>query len=197
MAGDAAAFLDRDGTIIEDRGSLRTASEVFFFPDTVPSLRLLQTRFRLFIVTNQPGIAEGIITPAEADAVHAFIVNRLAGEGITIERVYCCPHRRTDGCSCIKPEPFFLLEAARDYRIDLENSFVIGDHPHDLRFATNARATGIYVLTGHGEKHQGELPTGAPVTAGIREAAAAIFAALDGRGAPSPLVQMDWRKDAS
>ncbi len=170
-----AVFLDRDGTLIEDRGHLRSPSEVVFFPDTIRALRLLQKTFKLFIVTHQPGIAEGTVQAAEVARVNDHVVRRLARAGIRIERVYCCPHRRSDNCGCIKPNVYHLGIAAREFGIDLGKSFVIGDHPHDVELARNAGGTGIYVLTGHGTKHRQELPAGALVTSGIREAATLIL----------------------
>lgn len=166
-----AVFLDRDGTLIEDRGHLRTPAEAVFFRDTVPALRLLQGDFLLFIVTNQPGIAEGALSPLELETVNRAVVEHLARFGIRIERVYYCPHRRADGCKCIKPNPYFLQQAAREFSIDLQSSFTVGDHPHDAELARKAGATGIYVLTGHGQKHREELPGGVAVVDGIWEAA--------------------------
>ena len=69
-----AVFLDRDGTVIEDRGHLADPSEVVFYPDTVDALRRLQERFLLFLVTNQPWVARGILTPEEVDRVNAWVV---------------------------------------------------------------------------------------------------------------------------
>jgi L-threonylcarbamoyladenylate synthase len=169
-----AVFLDRDGTLIEDRGHLASPSQVVFFPDTLRSLRLLQGRFRLFIVTNQPGIAEGVVAAADVDRVNDYVVDRLAASGVHIERVYVCPHRRSECCHCIKPKPHYLRRAAREYGIDLRGSFVIGDHPHDVEFARNAGATGIYVLTGHGARHRVDLPADVIVTSGIWQAATRI-----------------------
>jgi L-threonylcarbamoyladenylate synthase len=166
-----AVFLDRDGTLIEDRGHLHDPSEVVFFPDTIPALRLLQEKFVLFIVTNQPGVAEGILDPSELDSVNQAVVERFAQFGIFIKEVYCCLHKRSDGCECIKPNPHYLRMASSKYDIDLRCSFVIGDHPHDVELARNAGATGIYVLTGHGRKHQGELLGDEVVTAGLWDAA--------------------------
>lgn len=166
-----AVFLDRDGTLIEDRGHLRSPSEVVFFPDTLRALQLLQQTFKLFIVTNQPGIAEGTISPVEVADVHESILGRLARFGVCIEQVYCCPHRRSDGCRCIKPNPHYLRRASHAYGIDLRASFVIGDHPHDVELARNAGATGIYVLTGHGARHRADLQTEALVAHDIWEAA--------------------------
>ncbi len=105
----------------------------------------------------------------------AHVVARLTEEGVRIENVYVCPHGRTDGCACIKPQPHFLKEAAARHQIDMRESFVIGDHPHDVLLARNAGAFGICVLTGHGAKHFGELPKSTLVVTGIREAAAHIL----------------------
>lgn len=129
----------------------------------------------LFLVTNQPGIAEGVLTRSNVDQVNTHVVAGLAGAGVRITDVYVCPHRRSDGCSCIKPQPHFLKEAAARHQIDMRESFVIGDHPHDVLLARNAGAFGICVLTGHGAKHFGELPKSTLVVTGIREAAAHIL----------------------
>ena len=170
-----AVFLDRDGTIIEDRGHLRDPSQVVFFQDTFDALRRLQEHFLLFVVTNQPGVSEGVLTRSDVDQVNAHIVARLAEEGVRIENVYVCPHRRIDGCACIKPQPYFLAKAIAGRQVDVRESFVIGDHPHDVLLARNAGAFGIYVLTGHGARHFGELPKRTLVVTGIREAATHIL----------------------
>ena len=172
-----AVFLDRDGTIIEDRGHLRSPSEVMFFPDTVPALARLQQHFRLFIVTHQSGIAKGIVSAEEVARINEFVVAELRGHGIAISDVYSCPHNREDGCLCVKPNPYFLQQAADSYGLDLGRSFAVGDHPHDVALAENAGGTGIYVLTGHGTRHRHDLPAGRTVVPGIREAAEWILAA--------------------
>jgi D-glycero-D-manno-heptose 1,7-bisphosphate phosphatase len=163
-------FLDRDGTVIEDRGVLAEPSDVVFFPDTADALRRLQDRFLLFLVTNQPGVARGAITLNDVDRVNARIVSYLAEHGVTITAVYVCPHERSDGCLCIKPNPYFLHKAAAEHGVDLPRSFTIGDHPHDVEFAQSVGARGVYVRTGHGEKHLPELPAGEVVVSGIGEA---------------------------
>lgn len=170
-----AVFLDRDGTLIEDRGNLRSPAEVIFFKSTFEALKKLQERFLLFIVSNQSGVAEGALTVEEVEQVNDYVVSQLAKSGIRITEVYWCPHKRSDCCQCIKPYPFFLHRAATDYRLNLTHSFVIGDHPHDVTFAKNVRAQGLYVLTGHGYKHQHELRGDEVVVRGIAEAAAWIM----------------------
>ena len=170
-----AVFLDRDGTIIEDRGHLRNPSEVVFFPETLEALWKLMEHFVLFIVTNQPGISKGLIRHNEVNRVNIHLIKTLAKEGIEITDTYVCPHSRTDDCVCIKPKPYFLKKAADDYHIDLRRSFVIGDHPHDVQLAGNAGARGIYLLTGHGRKHLPGLPEDTDVAAGIMQAAEKII----------------------
>lgn len=172
-----AVFLDRDGTVIEDRGHLSSYSEVVFFSETFAALRRLQDRFLLFIVTNQSGIAEGVLSHDDVERVNAHVVQRLADEGIGIRETYYCPHSRSDGCECIKPKAYFLRQAAARHRVALSESFVVGDHPHDVEFAHAAGAQGVFVLTGHGRKHLGEVPDDAAIIAGgIREAADCILA---------------------
>ncbi len=176
-----AVFLDRDGTIIEDRGHLGSPDQVVFYPDTVDALSRLSRYFRLFIITHQPGIAAGLVTAAEVDAVNRHVVDWLGGQGIRIEAVYCCPHKRDEGCECIKPNSYFPRLAAREYGIDLGASFVVGDHPNDVFLAGNAGASGVYVLTGHGVRHRAELGDFDAVVPGIRDAADWILAVREGR----------------
>ena len=166
-----AVFFDRDGTLIQDRGHIGHESDVIFYPETVPSLKRLRKFFRFFIVTNQPGVAEGAITRQGVKRVNRYITEYLAKRGVEITEVYVCPHSRSDACSCIKPNPHFLYSAARDYGLDLDHSYVIGDHPSDLQLAENAGANGLYVLTGHGRKHRRELSGKVIVKADISEAA--------------------------
>ena len=174
--GRAAVFLDRDGTLIEDRGAIRDPSQVAFYPETIDALRRLGGQFPLFIVTNQSWIAQGVLRVEEAATVNAFIVRRLAEEGIEIREVYTCPHAREDGCECHKPRPLFLRRAARDHGVDLSRSFVVGDHPADVELAAATGAHGIYLLTGHGEKHRAELSVLCDVRPGIAAAVDTIAA---------------------
>ncbi|NUQ65252.1 MAG: threonylcarbamoyl-AMP synthase [Pirellulales bacterium] len=166
-----AIFWDRDGTLIEDRGHLSEPGEAVFLPGTINALRRLQDDFLFFIVTNQPGVAEGAISIRDVDRVNAYVVSRLAEAGLRISAVYVCPHRRADGCACIKPSPHFLHKAAEDFGISLRRSFVVGDHPHDVELAEPAGAQGVYVCTGHGPKHLDELSENKIVVPDIRAAA--------------------------
>ncbi|MBM4103144.1 MAG: threonylcarbamoyl-AMP synthase [Planctomycetes bacterium] len=167
----AAVFLDRDGTIIEDQGHLQDPSEVVFFPETFEALQKLQKDYRLFIVTNQSGIAKGIISPDDVEKVNNHIMASLRERGIDIADIYVCPHKREDGCECIKPNPFFLKKAAAIHNIDLNRSFAIGDHPCDVELARGVGGQGVYILTGHGKRHKKELSHKVTVLPNIKAAA--------------------------
>jgi D-glycero-D-manno-heptose 1,7-bisphosphate phosphatase len=179
-----AIFLDRDGTIIEDRGDLGAPDQVVFLPGVIDALVALRADYALFIVTNQSAVARGCVTMAQVDAVNRRVVDTLASAGITIVRVFVCPHARTDGCDCIKPKPFFLRVAEREHHIDLPRSFAVGDHPHDVEFARSVGATGIYVLTGHGAKHREALGDDSVVLDSLAAVTSGLLCGLmDGRPA--------------
>ncbi len=171
-----AVFWDRDGTLIEDRGHLAEPSEVVFFQDTIHALRRLQDRFLFFIVTNQSGVAEGVISIEDVERVNAHVVAHLAEAGILVSAVFVCPHRRADGCACIKPNPYFLHGAAQQFQVNLRQSYVVGDHPHDVELARRAGARGVYVCTGHGSKHLDELRDDEIIVPDIAAAAEWILA---------------------
>lgn len=170
-----AVFLDRDGTLIEDLGFIRDCSQVVFYPQTFNALRQLRD-FALFIVTNQNGIAKGELSADEARRVNDYVVHCLADAEIKIVKTYCCPHQRRDHCECIKPKPHFLRIAESEYGIDLGRSWVVGDHPADMELALNAGARGIYVLSGHGQKHLPELKVSCEIVKDIGEAVELIRA---------------------
>jgi len=174
----SAVFLDRDGTIVEDCGDLSDPSQVAFYQDTIWSLRRLAAHFALFIVTNQPGVERGTISLADVQRVNGFIEKYLGEQDVSIAATYVCPHQRASGCVCIKPNPYFLRQAERDFLIDLRRSFVVGDHPHDVDLAVGVGATGIYLLSGHGRKHRGELRANCLIAEGIRDATELIMGLL-------------------
>lgn len=170
MLKQPAIFLDRDGTLINDFGYLKNPKEVEFFPETFTSLLKLQERFLLFIITNQSGISKGLTTANEVKLVNDYLVETLKTKGIIISCVFCCPHSNEDNCICKKPKPYFIHQAAELYHLDLEGSYLIGDHPSDVECGLNAGVTPIYVLTGHGEKHKNELNTDCKICENIVEA---------------------------
>jgi D-glycero-D-manno-heptose 1,7-bisphosphate phosphatase len=152
-----AIFLDRDGTLIEDVGYIKEPSAVSFFPNTFADLIRLQEHFMLFIITNQSGIGNNLLTDKEVKIVNSYIETELKKQGITITATYYCPHTTEDNCFCKKPSPYFINQAVHEYNIDRKHSYIIGDHPSDSECGIRAGLTPIYVLTGHGNKHKNEL----------------------------------------
>ncbi len=167
-----AVFLDRDGTIIEDRGYLSRKEDVLFIEGVFDSLRKLQEEYLLFIVTNQSGVGKGLTCAEDVDAVNDFVVDTLRKNGIEIEELYSCPHCLEDDCDCRKPKTKFVELAREKYDLDLRRSAVIGDHPSDLKLAVNFGGRGLYVLSGHGEKHLNEIVDHALVFNSVNDAAA-------------------------
>jgi D-glycero-D-manno-heptose 1,7-bisphosphate phosphatase len=157
MAKHPAVFIDRDGTLIDDVGYIKHSSEVCFYPFTFEALSALQEHFLLFIITNQSGIAKGITTEKEVEDVNQHIVNKLKEQDIVVYDMFCCPHKSEDNCECKKPKTLFIEKACRLYNIDLSRSFIVGDHPSDVQCGLNAGITPVYLLTGHGKKHQNEI----------------------------------------
>lgn len=157
MKKKLAIFFDRDGTLIEDKGYLSSVQEVQFYKETVPALNLLKNNFLFFIITNQSGIGRGLTTEEEVEQVNNYLLSYLKSESLEIEEIFICPHISEDHCQCKKPSPYFIKLAAEKYNIDVQKSYIIGDHPSDIECGMNAGLQSLYVLTGHGTKHVAEL----------------------------------------
>lgn len=154
---DRAIFLDRDGTINEDVGDLYSPEKLIFIPRAIEALRILQERFLLFIITNQPGIAKNAFSEKEFLQFNEYFIQLLNSFGINIKQVFYCPHRKEENCICRKPNLYFIRVAEKEHCLDIRNSYVIGDHPHDAEMAYKVGSGSVYLLTGHGKKHIQEL----------------------------------------
>jgi D-glycero-D-manno-heptose 1,7-bisphosphate phosphatase len=152
-----AVFLDRDGTINEDVGDLDDPSKFRLIPKAAEALKILQDHFCLFVITNQSGIGEGRFDEAGYSRVNDSFMACLKEAGVRILEVRHCPHAKKDRCICHKPSPYFIEKLCAKYEIDVRQSFCIGDHPHDIEMAKRCGARSVYLLTGHGAKHRGEL----------------------------------------
>jgi len=172
-----AAFLDRDGTIIEDVGYLGDPDGIRFLPGALEALHLLRRAgYRLVLVTNQAGVARGLITESDVRRVNRRLTELLRAEGIPLEAVYYCPHHPEHGpaeyrlaCDCRKPGPGMVQRAARELGVDPARSAILGDHLTDVGVAAafpGMRAA--LLLTGHGAEQwekvkRGEAPRPAHV----------------------------------
>jgi D-glycero-D-manno-heptose 1,7-bisphosphate phosphatase len=154
-----AVFFDRDGTLIEEVGYLRTPDEVRLIPGAAEAVRRLNDRrITTCVISNQSGIARGLLTEADLLQIHKRLQRDLAGAGAHLDRIYYCPHHPTEGrppynieCSCRKPGIGMLQRAAEELPISLAQSFVIGDKTLDIEAGARAGTKNILVLTGYGK----------------------------------------------
>ena len=161
-----AVFLDRDGTLIHDAGFLNRPAQVKLFPGSAEALRRLRAAgFRLFVVSNQSGVARGYFPESSVKKANDRIKSLLKAKGARIDRFFYCPHYPQGKvkslaivCDCRKPNPGMVKKAARLYPLDLGRSYVVGDKIDDLMLARKAHvAAGILVRTGKGRKSVKEL----------------------------------------
>ena len=155
MSGRSAAFLDRDGTIIEDPGYLADPDEVRLLPGAAEAiLRLNRAGRAVVVVTNQSGIARGILTEAQYLATQRRLDALLQAEGAQLDAHYHCPHHPdlTGPCPCRKPGTLLFSRAADDLGLDLAASWWIGDRLRDVLPAEALGGRGILLLTGDGMK---------------------------------------------
>ena len=148
-----AVFLDRDGTIMEDANYVGTVEHVVLIARATQALKRLQDAgYKLFIITNQSGVGRGYFTRETVESIHAHLNEQFGRAGGRFDRYYVCPHHPEDNCDCRKPKPKFLLDAAREYGLDLSRCFMIGDRASDIQAGINAGVSSILVLTGAGRE---------------------------------------------
>ena len=152
-----AIILDRDGVLIEDKNYSYKIEDLEVLPGVIDGLTLLQERFLFFIVTNQSGIGKGYYTLEDFHKYNNHLMSILNANHIKIEKTFFCPHIKEDNCDCRKPNPKFIKEIANQWDIDLECSWMIGDHPSDIEFGINGGCKTVYMITGHGKKHLRDL----------------------------------------
>ena len=147
-----AVFLDRDGTVnagVPKYDRVDSEQKVEILPNTIEALtELAQLDYGVFFVTNQVGLAEGLITRAEFDKINNKVLELIAPSGIKVLKTYVCPHAEGDNCDCRKPKPRLLLDAAKEFDIDLGDSWIIGDRVSDVMAGLNAGTKAILVKTG-------------------------------------------------
>ena len=149
-----AAFLDRDGTLVDDPGYLGDPALVRLLPHVTDALRqLAELGYLRIVITNQSGIARGLLHEDQVHAVHREVERQLALAGASVDAWYHCPHAPDDHCDCRKPGTALHQEAARDFDIDLAASWCIGDRMSDVLAASTLGARAILVETGDGARH--------------------------------------------
>lgn len=179
MSPRPAVFLDRDGTLIEDRHYLRDPDQVHLLPGAADAVRRLNAAaIPAVVVTNQSGIARGLLTEADYAATARRLDELLAARGARLDGHYHCPHLPdvTGPCDCRKPGPLLYERAARDLDLDLAASWWVGDRERDLGAADRLGGRAILLLTGAGldeSRQPGEAPR--PVAVDLLTAVAHIL----------------------
>jgi len=153
-----AVFIDRDGTVTEQRGYINHINRFIILPGAGKAISLLNKHNWIVVVTsNQSGVARGYFPIELVDEIHELMKRELAKDNAYVDGIYFCPHH-PDGvlpeysreCSCRKPGIGLIKKARSELSIDMERSYAIGDRWLDIEFAHNANLPGVLVLTGYG-----------------------------------------------
>jgi histidinol-phosphate phosphatase family protein len=179
-----AVFLDRDGTLTEERVYAATPDEIVLLPGAGAAVSALnESAVAAVLITNQSGVGRGLFTLGDLHAQHERLEALLRAEGAHLDGIYFCPHHPDAKCRCRKPGPGLLESAARELGLDLARSFVIGDRADDTLLGERFTAGGLLVLTGYGrdmlvegEVVEGRVKVFPEVHAAVRHALARIGA---------------------
>lgn len=154
-----AIFLDKDGTLVDNSGYPDIIpSDKIFFDKTVKGLKILQNAgFKLIIISSQPWIADGRLKTEQVDEFFNSVVTKYLKEGIKIDAYYYCPHNRSEGCKCKKPNTALLEMAVERFKIDPSESFFIGDMWEDILTGKNFGLKTILVKTGCGKDYNSTI----------------------------------------
>jgi len=156
-------FLDRDGTLIEEKDFLTDIADIEIFPHSAEAIQILRRLgFAIVVVSNQSGVARGLLTEPKVIEINEEIFRRLEEQNARPDLFFYCPHH-PDGtvadyaieCQCRKPAPGMIRMAEQLMKIDMPRSFSIGDKLSDVQLCQNLGGSGILVLTGYGKS---ELP---------------------------------------
>ena len=148
MEVQKAVFLDRDGVINKNgAGYIYKWDDFKFLPYVVSSLKRLQKAgYLLFIITNQSGIGRGIFTEKDLVKLNRKIISYLKEQGVNITAIYYCPHHPDAGCACRKPEPGMLIQASKQFDLNLSKSWMIGDSGSDIDAGRQVNTQTVQIL---------------------------------------------------
>jgi len=192
-----AVFLDRDGTVTVERGHVTSAEGLEMIDGAGEAVRRLNGAGLLVVViSNQSGVARGLMAERDLAGIHAALEGLLESEGARIDAAYYCPNYEggsvagyTDDTSCRKPATGMVEQASRDLGIDVASSFIVGDQITDLELARNAGMPGVLVMTGKGERAEARAEErGVPIAHRAQDLGGAvdwILERLERRGGPS------------
>jgi histidinol-phosphate phosphatase family protein len=146
---EAAVFLDRDGTVNVDFGFVARPEDVKLLPGVAEAIkRLNEADIPVFVISNQSGVGRGYYGVEAVARVNQEVESQLAKAGAKVQGFFFCPHAPEAHCECRKPKLGMLRQAQKEWEVDLEKSYVVGDKPSDAELGRNARGKGILVLSG-------------------------------------------------
>ncbi|MFH1684115.1 MAG: D-glycero-beta-D-manno-heptose 1,7-bisphosphate 7-phosphatase [Candidatus Margulisiibacteriota bacterium] len=160
-----AVFLDRDGTIVEDVGYMNSPDQIKFIPGSIEAIKELnEAGYKVVIITNQAGIARGLITEDMLQTIDKTLHKWILNGGAHLDGMYYCPHHPEHGvypykqaCECRKPHPGLIKKAHRDLKIDLAQSYMVGDKATDIEAGKRAGTKTVFVSTGRGQEEKEKL----------------------------------------
>ncbi len=143
-------FLDRDGVINEDRPDyVKSWEEFSFIPGAIEAIKALtEAKYEMVIVTNQAGIGKGVVSKIAVEEINRRMVGGIEEGGGKILAVYVCPHRPEDACKCRKPKTALFKEAAKKFKINLKQSFLVGNSLRDIEAGKKIGCSTILILDG-------------------------------------------------
>ena len=176
-----AVFVDRDGTLIQEREYLSDPAGVEMVPGAMDAVRALKDGgFAVVVVTNQSGIARGLYTLEDYEAVAARVNEVLQEHGASVDGTYFCPHHPevTGDCDCRKPGTGMYQTAAEELDLNLARSYYVGDKLTDVLPGIALGGVSILVRTGYGAEHEAAVPNETHVVEDLSEAAQLILSAV-------------------
>ncbi len=179
---ERAIFFDRDGTVNVEKEYIYDPAQVELIDGALEALSLAKSKgFRIFIISNQSGIARGLATETQVSRVNERLEELVAPAGVKFDGVYFCPHLPTISgrCTCRKPARGMIDRALETFDLDLSESYVVGDRMLDMGLAHNIGATGILVRTGYGAIEEKQLPSGGGPHHIVDDVLAAVKLILD------------------
>ena len=170
-----AVFMDRDGTVIVEKGYAHKPEDLELIPGSAESIRRLnELAFLVIVVTNQAGVARGYYGEDQVRLFHENMDRVLGGYGARIDAYYFCPHHAEYGgrvaCGCRKPAPGMILQAVADFNVDIKKSYMIGDKAVDMQAAIAAGVFPVMVATGYGREQREMAPHGTAFAENLQEA---------------------------
>lgn len=147
-----AVFLDRDGVINKKRSDyVKGINEFVILKDVPTAIKLLNdNNFLVIIITNQSAVNRGYLSEKTLECIHQFLAAQLQKQNCHIDAVYYCPHRPDENCDCRKPKTKLISNAIKDFSIDRNSSWLIGDNETDIQAAKSMGIKSIKMKTDTG-----------------------------------------------